>query len=106
MIGLAVMGENLALNMEAQGFTVSVCNRTTSKADAFTAGRGHGKNIIGTHCPERLIKTLPRPRKIMLMVRSGRAVDALIDQLVPRLDEKTAGLFRLMQPHGRRTNSG
>ncbi|MDD3563744.1 MAG: NAD(P)-binding domain-containing protein, partial [Candidatus Cloacimonetes bacterium] len=86
VIGLAVMGENIILNMESHGFTVSVFNRTTTKVDAFIAGRGKGKNIIGCHSIPELIAVLSRPRKIMLMVRAGAAVDELIAEIMPHLE--------------------
>src|SRR3569832_853798 len=86
LIGLAVMGENLVLNMESHGFTVAVFNRTTSKVDHFVDGRGRGKKVIGTHSPEELVAALKRPRKIMIMVKAGPAVDQVIDELVPLLE--------------------
>ncbi len=86
LIGLAVMGENLVLNMESHGFTVAVYNRTTSKVDDFVAGRAKGKKIIGCQTPEELIANLKRPRKVMIMVKAGPAVDAVIDQLTPMLE--------------------
>jgi len=87
LIGLAVMGENLVLNMESKGFTVAVYNRTVEKVDNFVNGRGKDKNIIGTRSPEELIQSLKRPRKIMMLVKAGNPVDKLIDTLVPLLDE-------------------
>ncbi|MER2235354.1 MAG: decarboxylating NADP(+)-dependent phosphogluconate dehydrogenase [Candidatus Limivicinus sp.] len=87
LIGLAVMGENLAMNMESKGFTVAVWNRSTEKVDAFLAGCAAGKNFIGCHSPEELVAALKKPRKIFMMVRAGAAVDALIEQLLPLLDE-------------------
>ncbi len=87
LIGLAVMGENLVLNMESKGFTVAVYNRTMEKVDAFVSGRGAGKNIIGCHSIEELCASLERPRKVMMLVKAGGAVDALIDQLLPHLEE-------------------
>jgi len=87
LVGLAVMGENLVLNMESHGFTVAVYNRTTSKVDNFINGRGKGKNIIGTHAVEELVKSLKRPRKVMLMVKAGAPVDAFIEQVIPYLEE-------------------
>ena len=87
LVGLAVMGENLVLNMESHGFTVAVYNRTTSKVDNFINGRGKGKNIIGTHTVEELVKSLKRPRKVMLMVKAGAPVDAFIEQVIPYLEE-------------------
>ena len=86
LIGLAVMGENLVLNMESHGYTVAVYNRTVEKVDKFTAGRGAGKNFIGTHSIEELVQSLKRPRKVMMLVKAGAAVDAFIDQLIPHLD--------------------
>ncbi len=85
LIGLAVMGENLVLNMESHGFTVAVFNRTTSKVDAFLAGRAKGKKIVGTHSPQELVAALRPPRKIMIMVKAGQPVDDVIDELVPLL---------------------
>ena len=87
LIGLAVMGENLVLNMESKGFTVSVFNRTLARVDNFIAGRAAGKNIVGTHSLEELVSTLKSPRKVFLMVKAGEAVDSLIDQLIPLLDQ-------------------
>jgi 6-phosphogluconate dehydrogenase len=86
LIGLAVMGENLVLNMESHGYTVAVFNRTTSRVDEFVAGRGAGKKIIGCHSPKELVAALARPRKIMIMVKAGAPVDAVIDELVPLLE--------------------
>ena len=86
LIGLAVMGENLALNVESRGFQVAVYNRTTSKVDALLAGRGKGKRFVGCHSVEDLVRSLKRPRKVMLMVKAGPAVDALIDELLPLLE--------------------
>lgn len=85
LIGLAVMGENLVLNMESKGFHVSVYNRTVQKVDDFIAGRAKGKNISGTHSIEELISSLKSPRKVMLMVKAGKAVDDTIDMLIPHL---------------------
>ena len=76
LIGLAVMGQNLVLNMNDHGFTVAVYNRTTSKVDAFLAGNAKGTNVVGTHSIEELVASLKRPRKVMMMVKAGRAVDA------------------------------
>jgi 6-phosphogluconate dehydrogenase len=87
LIGLAVMGENLVLNMESKGFTVAVYNRTVEKVDKFIAGRGAGKNFIGTHSIEEFVASLERPRKVMMLVKAGAAVDALIEQLLPHLEE-------------------
>jgi 6-phosphogluconate dehydrogenase len=86
LIGLAVMGENLALNVESRGYRVAVFNRTTSKVDDFIAGRASGKQFLGCHNVEQMVENLARPRKVMLLVKAGPAVDALIDQLVPLLE--------------------
>jgi len=86
LVGLAVMGENLILNMESRGFTVACFNRTTSKVDDFVNGRAKGKKIVGTHSLEDLVKALKRPRKVMMMVKAGKAVDDLIAQLLPLLE--------------------
>ena len=86
LIGLAVMGENLVLNMESHGFTVAVYNRTTSKVDDFVNGRGASKNIIGTRTVEELCASLERPRRVMIMVKAGRAVDLVIESLMPCLE--------------------
>ena len=87
LIGLAVMGENLAMNMESKGFTVAVYNRSTEKVDKFVAGRAAGKNFIGCHSPEELVGALEKPRRIFMMVKAGAAVDALIEQLLPLLED-------------------
>ena len=87
LVGLAVMGENLVLNMENHGFTVAVYNRTVDKVEKFVNGRGKGKKIIGTHSIEELVASLKSPRKIMMMVKAGQAVDDFIEQLIPHLDE-------------------
>ena len=86
VIGLAVMGENLILNMESKEFTVACYNRTASKVDAFVNGRAAGKNIIGCHGIEELIGVLERPRKVMCMIRAGQAVDDVIETLMPFLE--------------------
>lgn len=87
LIGLAVMGENLVLNMERNGFSVAVFNRTISKVDAFMADRAKGKNILGCHSIEELVTNLERPRKVMMLVKAGQPVDAFIDLLIPHLEE-------------------
>ncbi len=86
VVGLAVMGENLILNMESRGFTVACTNRTVAKVDAFVNGRGKGKNLIGCRSIPEFVAALARPRKIMMMVRAGRAVDDLIGELCPLLE--------------------
>jgi 6-phosphogluconate dehydrogenase len=85
LIGLAVMGENLALNVESRGYTVAVFNRTTSVVDAFMAGRAKGKKFVGCHSITELVAALKTPRKIMMMVKAGQPVDDLIEQLLPHL---------------------
>jgi 6-phosphogluconate dehydrogenase len=86
LIGLAVMGENLVMNMESKGFTVAVYNRSTEKVTNFIEGRAKGKNIIGTYSIPELIANLKKPRKVMLMVKAGKPVDDFIDQLIPYLE--------------------
>ena len=86
LIGLAVMGENLVLNMESKGFTVAVFNRTVSKVDHFVQGRGSGKNFIAAHSVEELCRSLKRPRKVMMLVKAGQAVDDFIGQILPYLE--------------------
>ncbi|NLE42821.1 MAG: NADP-dependent phosphogluconate dehydrogenase, partial [Lentisphaerae bacterium] len=86
LIGLAVMGENLVLNMESKGFTVAVYNRTVEKVDKFVAGRGAGKKFIGCHSVEELCANLERPRKVMMLVKAGQAVDDFIEQILPHLE--------------------
>jgi 6-phosphogluconate dehydrogenase len=86
LVGLAVMGENLILNMESKGFTVTAYNRSTEKVDDFIAGRAAGKNIRGVKSIEALVESLESPRKIMLMVKAGEPVDDFIEQLIPHLD--------------------
>ncbi len=87
LIGLAVMGENLVLNMESKGFTVAVFNRTVEKVDKFIAGRGAGKKFIGSHSVAELCANLERPRKVMMLVKAGNAVDDLIEQIIPHLEK-------------------
>ena len=86
LIGLAVMGENLVLNMASHDIQVAVYNRTTSRVDDFISGRAQGQPIVGAHSPEELISQLKKPRRIMLMVQAGAAVDRVIEQLLPLLD--------------------
>jgi 6-phosphogluconate dehydrogenase len=85
LVGLAVMGQNLVLNMANHGFSVGVFNRTTSKVDEFVAGPAKGKSISGYHSPADLVGSLKTPRKIMMMVKAGPAVDELIAELKPHL---------------------
>jgi 6-phosphogluconate dehydrogenase len=85
LIGLAVMGENLALNIESRGFTIAVYNRTTAKVDELLAGRAKGKKFVGCHSISDLVASLKSPRKIMMMVKAGQPVDELIEQILPHL---------------------
>src|SRR5579862_6673217 len=87
LVGLAVMGENLVLNMESKGFTVAAFNRTTAVTDRFAEGRAKGKNIVPTRTIEEFVGALSRPRKAMIMVKAGKPVDAVIAELVPLLDK-------------------
>ena len=87
LVGLAVMGENLVLNMENKGFTCAVFNRTVEKVDTFMNGRGKGKKFIGSHSIEEFVKSLKSPRKIMLMVKAGKPVDDFIESIVPHLEK-------------------
>ena len=86
LIGLAVMGENLVLNMANHGFRVSVFNRTPERVDNFLAGSASGKSISGYHSLEDFVDSLERPRKVMMMVKAGKPVDDLIEQLIPLLE--------------------
>ena len=86
LIGLAVMGENLALNVESRGYKVAVYNRTTEKVDDLIAGRAKGKQFVGCHTIEDFVKSVKRPRKLMMLVKAGPAVDAIIDQLLPHCE--------------------
>ena len=88
LVGLAVMGQNLILNMNDKGYTVAAYNRTVSKVDEFLNGAAKGRDtILGAHSIEEFVSLLERPRKIMLLVRAGSAVDAFIEQILPHLDE-------------------
>ena len=87
LIGLAVMGENLVLNMESHGFCAAVYNRSVEKVDRFIEGRGKGKKFIGCHSVAELCDNLKAPRRIMMMVKAGKPVDELIEQLLPHLDK-------------------
>jgi len=87
LIGLAVMGQNLILNMADHGYTVAAFNRTVEKVDAFIEGPAKGKSIVGAHSLEEFISQLKRPRKIMMMVKAGKAVDEFIEHLMPHLEE-------------------
>lgn len=87
VIGLAVMGQNLVLNMNDHGFTVAVFNRTVSKVDDFLNGAAKGTKIVGTHSLQELFKTLKRPRRVLLMVKAGEAVDDFIEQCLPFMEK-------------------
>ncbi|MFA7540103.1 MAG: NAD(P)-binding domain-containing protein, partial [Sphaerochaetaceae bacterium] len=88
LIGLAVMGQNLVLNMSDHGYRVAVYNRTVSKVDQFLNSSAKGKNnICGTYSIEELVNSLTSPRKIVLMVKAGEVVDNFINLLLPHLDE-------------------
>ncbi|OQB15014.1 MAG: 6-phosphogluconate dehydrogenase, NADP(+)-dependent, decarboxylating [Firmicutes bacterium ADurb.Bin193] len=87
LIGLAVMGENLVMNMESHGFTVAVYNRTSEKVRSFVEGRAKGKNIIGAFTLEELVANLKKPRRVMLMVKAGNPVDDFIEKLIPLLED-------------------
>jgi 6-phosphogluconate dehydrogenase len=87
LIGLAVMGENLVLNMESKGYTVAVFNRTVEKVDSFMEGRGAGKNFIGARSVEELVASLEKPRKVMLLVKAGKPVDDFIELVMPHLEK-------------------
>ena len=86
LIGLAVMGENLVMNMESKGFTVAVFNRTVEKVTKFVEGRAKGKNIIGTYSLEELAANLEKPRRVMMMVKAGQPVDDFIEKLLKVLE--------------------
>ena len=86
LIGLAVMGQNLVLNMDDHGFTVAVYNRTVSKVDEFVEGNAKGTKVIGAHSIEELVSVLKKPRRVMLLVKAGQAVDDFIELLIPHLE--------------------
>jgi 6-phosphogluconate dehydrogenase len=86
LIGLAVMGQNLVLNMDDHGFTVAVFNRTVSRVDEFINGNARGTKVIGTHTIEELASVLKKPRRVMLLVKAGQPVDDFIDLLIPHLE--------------------
>jgi 6-phosphogluconate dehydrogenase len=86
LIGLAVMGQNLVLNMNGHGFVVAVYNRTPSVTDEFLAGNAAGTHVIGTHLLEELVATLKKPRRVMMLVKAGQPVDDFIEKLIPLLE--------------------
>ena len=87
LIGLAVMGQNLVLNMNDHGYAVVVFNRTVSKVDDFLEGPAKGTKVIPSHSLEEFFKVLKRPRKVMMMVKAGEAVDDLIEECLPFLEK-------------------
>jgi len=87
IIGMAVMGQNLALNVESKGFPVAVYNRTTARTEEFMAGPAKGKNVVGAKTIEEFVAALKRPRKLMIMVKAGDPVDQVIDEFLPHLDK-------------------
>src|ERR1044071_3376618 len=87
LIGLAVMGQNIVMNMNDHGFTVAVYNRTSSVTDEFLGTTAKGSKVIGTHTLEELVGALKKPRRVFILVKAGAAVDAVIDQLVPLLEQ-------------------
>src|SRR4051812_27887238 len=87
VIGLAVMGENLALNIERNGFPIAVYNRSFDKTDAFVNGRAKGKNVVGAKTIADFVGALERPRRILAMVKAGKPVDGVIEELRPHLDQ-------------------
>ena len=87
LIGLAVMGQNLILNMNDHGFTVAAFNRTVSKVDDFLANEAKGTKIIGTKSIEELMGCLKKPRRVVLLVKAGQAVDDFIEQILPHTEE-------------------
>src|SRR5277367_2722610 len=87
LIGLGVMGENLALNIERNGFTIAIYNRTTAKVDEFIKDRAAGKKVIGCHDAKAFVQSIERPRKIILLVKAGDAVDKTIESIKPFLDK-------------------
>src|SRR5438046_4437693 len=86
LIGLAVMGQNLILNMNDHGFTVAAYNRTVAKVDEFLANEAKGTKVIGAHSIEEMVALLKRPRRVMLMVKAGAPVDEFIEHLLPLLE--------------------
>ncbi|MEQ9209049.1 MAG: NAD(P)-binding domain-containing protein, partial [Pseudomonadales bacterium] len=85
LIGLAVMGENLVLNMASRGYTVTAYNRSIDRVERFVEGRAKGQSIRGAYSIQEFVDSLSSPRKIMLMVKAGEAVDTVIEELLPYL---------------------
>ena len=86
LVGLAVMGENLVLNMESRGYTVAVYNRSTDKVEKFVSGRGKGKKFVGASSPQEFVASIKRPRKVVILVKAGQAVDDTIEMIAPHLE--------------------
>src|SRR5215510_10286241 len=86
VIGLAVMGQNLILNMNDHGYTVVAFNRTVEKVDHFLANEARGTKILGAHSIEEMVRQLKRPRRVPMSVKAGKAVAAFIEQLLPHLE--------------------
>ncbi|MBP3958947.1 decarboxylating NADP(+)-dependent phosphogluconate dehydrogenase [Gemmata sp. G18] len=86
LVGLAVMGENLVLNMESRGYTVAVYNRSTDKVEKFVTGRGKGKKFVGAMSPQEFVASIKRPRKVVMLVKAGKAVDDTIAMIAPFLE--------------------
>ena len=86
LIGLAVMGQNLILNMNDHGFTVVAYNRTTEKVDHFLANEAKGTKVLGAHSIEEMVSKLKKPRRVMMLVKAGKPVDEFIEQLIPHLE--------------------
>src|ERR1700728_905009 len=86
LIGLAVMGQNIILNMNDHGYVVCAFNRTVSKVDDFLANEAKGTNVIGAHSLGEMVSLLKRPRRVMLLVKAGKAVDEFINHLIPLLE--------------------
>src|SRR4051794_28793151 len=86
LIGLAVMGQNLVLNMNDHGFKVAVFNRTVSKVDDFINHEAKGTQVVGAHSVEEFVGLLKRPRRVMMMVKAGDTVDQMIDAVAPHLE--------------------
>src|SRR3954462_12494066 len=87
LIGLAVMGQNLVLNMNDHGYQVAVFNRTVSKVDDFIGNEAKGTKVVGAHSIEEFVQLLKRPRRVMLMVKAGDTVDHMIDSVLPHLEK-------------------
>src|SRR5205085_4045437 len=87
LIGLAVMGQNIILNMNDHGYTVVAYNRTVEKVDEFLAKEAKGTKVIGAHSIEEMVKKLKRPRRVMMLVKAGQPVDDFIAQVAPHLEK-------------------